>query len=618
MKYSRFVVENFKGIAHAEVRLDGPRIMSIVGLNESGKTTLLEAIHSFRPDKSTQTLVYGGDVKAVSPDYLIPKHKEANFNGEIKVTAEVVLSTSDKRDLVAHMRDAHEVHVEGASIPSTFEITKSHEFKASRHVDTNTYWDIKFYKKTEGSRELVDYDTDEVTWAAATDWIQQRLPVIRYFPTFLFQFPERIVLNDSVIESTNQIYRRMFASVLKHTDPTLDIDEHIVKRVTGGSSGPFVGVMQVYFDSVDRRHVDAVLAKVSALVTAVVIKRWNEIFRDKIMSKVVSIEPSITKAEGSEEASVGVRFLIEDGTEKYNVSERSLGFRWFFCFLLFTQFQTSRGDGRSTIFIFDEPASNLHARAQRQLLESFVHIARGDNALIYSTHSHHMINPAWLEGAYIVENQAVTYTESDFVVPWKNTKTQINLYPYKQFVSRFPKKTTYFEPILEALDYAPSDLEFVEPAVLVEGKSDFYVFTYFSKVLGLSKLDFMPSSGADDLGPITALYLGWGKNFILLLDGDKKGKESKERYVEEFSLPAARCMTTADVDPLFKTMESALGPDVSAMVAAHYGTTGLASKKQIMRFFQEHLATKTKVNVPESAVTNVKRLIEEFERRLAG
>lgn len=52
MKYTRFSVQNFKGIKSAELRLEGPRIVSIVGLNESGKTTLLEAIHSFRPDKS--------------------------------------------------------------------------------------------------------------------------------------------------------------------------------------------------------------------------------------------------------------------------------------------------------------------------------------------------------------------------------------------------------------------------------------------------------------------------------------------------------------------------------------------------------------------------------------
>jgi hypothetical protein len=33
---------------------------------------------------------------------------------------------------------------------------------------------------------------------------------------------------------------------------------------------------------------------------------------------------------------------------------------------------------------------------------------------------------------------------------------------------------------------------------------------------------------------IIALYMAWGRDFIILLDGDKAGEKSKKAYIEEF------------------------------------------------------------------------------------
>ena len=51
-----------KGIKDTVVDLSGDHgaaIFAFVGLNESGKTTVLEAIHSFSPDRATSELVGG-------------------------------------------------------------------------------------------------------------------------------------------------------------------------------------------------------------------------------------------------------------------------------------------------------------------------------------------------------------------------------------------------------------------------------------------------------------------------------------------------------------------------------------------------------------------------------
>ncbi|WP_261925794.1 AAA family ATPase [Methylorubrum sp. GM97] len=49
MKFTGFKIENFKGIDKAIISLKpaGSNVYTLIGLNESGKTTVLEAISTF-------------------------------------------------------------------------------------------------------------------------------------------------------------------------------------------------------------------------------------------------------------------------------------------------------------------------------------------------------------------------------------------------------------------------------------------------------------------------------------------------------------------------------------------------------------------------------------------
>ena len=84
MKIHKFEIKNFKGIDSTTVSLidDAPgNITTLVGLNESGKTTILEAIsHFITEDKDTATLV-GTVLQKSSLQDLIPKDRKAAFTG---------------------------------------------------------------------------------------------------------------------------------------------------------------------------------------------------------------------------------------------------------------------------------------------------------------------------------------------------------------------------------------------------------------------------------------------------------------------------------------------------------------------------------------------------------
>ena len=199
--------------------------------------------------------------------------------------------------------------------------------------------------------------------------------------------------------------------------------------------------------------------RASAAVTKLVFGRWNKIFGEDVKGKEVLItydvmEGEIQDEEGTkcttEEHDVSVKFQIRDGTRRFDVNDRSLGFRWFFAFMLFTQFRVARSVTRPLLFLFDEPASNLHAAAQQKLINSFPEIAKGEHTLAYSTHSHYMIEPKWLEQTFIVTNRSDAPVNSVLDdISLDDKSLDIKVATYRSFVNQHPTQTSYFQPILD-------------------------------------------------------------------------------------------------------------------------------------------------------------------------
>ena len=67
-----------------------------------------------------------------------------------------------------------------------------------------------------------------------------------------------------------------------------------------------------------------------------------------------------------------------------------------------------KNENQNQIYLFDEPASNLHTTAQKRLLESFKEISK-KNYIIFTTHSHYLVKPEWLSGVFIVKNESINY-----------------------------------------------------------------------------------------------------------------------------------------------------------------------------------------------------------------
>ena len=469
MEYLSFRIENFKGILNQEIRLDRSptgRVFTLVGLNESGKTTVLEAISLLVGREKHLESLYKEEFRHGDVHDMIPIKKKANFNESVKISTEISMSDSDIDEIIRYVDNNFPFNVNRKLFPDILKITREMKFKDSIYIGTTNRWTLPLIGQSTNNPFLnIPLSThDEKSWGIVITEISKKLPSILYFPTFLFEFPEYIYVSEETDESgKNAYYRSIIKDIMdsfSDENNKYNIDQHIVNRARSGGQP-------------ERRALDALLSKMSSVVSHTIFKMWNKIFERDIPKKDIVITYNTENSVDGETIKIYLEFKIKDGDEIYLITERSLGFRWFFCFMLFTQFRQYRKEQKETLFLFDEPASNLHLRAQAQLLRSFTKmINEGHGKIIYSTHSHYMIDPKWLENTYIVSNRGMHDTDES-MYEYSSRGTDIEILRYREFTSIYPGKESYFQPILNALEYAPSKLEFASDSIFVEGKTTF-------------------------------------------------------------------------------------------------------------------------------------------------
>jgi hypothetical protein len=297
---------------------------------------------------------------------------------------------------------------------------------------------------------------------------------------FIFDFPATIYLTDRG-GTVDQFYRRVFQDILDYDNRGHTIEKDIVRRVQGEKLVvPWKSFLTAWGEHDDREKIQHVLDRAGAAVIRLVFGRWNKIFREDTKGKEVVIsyevvEGEIKDAQGnrikSQNHDVRIKFQIRDGTRRFDVNDRSLGFQWFFSFLLFTQFRVARSSAgaRPLLFLFDEPAANLHAGAQQNLIESFPEIARKEKVLAYSTHSLYMIEPKWLEQTFIITNRADAPASSMLdEISLDDESLDIQVATYRSFVNSHPGQTSYFQPILDRLEVVPSRFDAKKASVVLE------------------------------------------------------------------------------------------------------------------------------------------------------
>ncbi|MBA7480663.1 hypothetical protein ES707_16125 [subsurface metagenome] len=231
------------------------------------------------------------------------------------------------------------------------------------------------------------------------------------------------------------------------------------------------------------------------------------------------------------------RTRIRNSRHRVSVSfdERSTGFVWFFSFLVRFS-QVRKNFGENLIILLDEPALNLHAKAQADLLRYIEERLRPYHQVIYTTHSPFMIDPDNILSARTVEDKI----------------TNMSVEGTKVGDQVFSTDTDTLFPLQRVLGYEIAQTLFIgRNTLIVEGPSDVLYLKWFSQALqqsGREHLDprwvVAPCGGVDKMMSFVKLFGANMLNIAALVDYSEGQKNKIRRFRESGIIPGARILST--------------------------------------------------------------------------
>lgn len=526
MKLKKITIHKYKSF-ETEQKFDlEDDITILVGMNESGKTSALEAIaktHYFQDDKSfkfNSTHDYprkdkkrmeknGENPEAITCVYEIDNElkqtiEEEMGKGVLKSTSFSVTTKYDNSRTISISIDAKKfIEYKTKEIGISSETLNEKLLKVKNKEDLETVQkEYTEESKVAGIKSFIKYFENVYNWQ--NDPIGEyvyRVLVAPKIPKFLYydeyySLPSRISIEKLQKQNLEETECKTAKALFELAD--INIDD-IVKAT---SFEDFI----------------AELEATESIISQELFKYWQT-------NKNLNITFQIDKKEQAN--SYGnhiVEHILDIRVKNKGVSlplkNRSKGFNWFFSFLVW--FKKIQEDQKSNyILLLDEPGLNLHAAAQADLLR-FLEDLSQNYQIVYTTHSPFMITSDKLQRV-----RTILETEKGSVI--------------SDSIQEKDPKTLF--PLQAALGYDIAQNLFISKNnLLVEGVSDLIYLQYMSAILenadkkGLSHdITIVPTGGLEKVATFISLLRSNDLQIVCLLDSftDPKGKAKLDNMIAQ-------------------------------------------------------------------------------------
>lgn len=198
-------------------------------------------------------------------------------------------------------------------------------------------------------------------------------------------------------------------------------------------------------------------------------------------------------------------------------NKRSLGFQWFVAFLL--HFNANFGNElKNCLILLDEPGIHLHPGGQNDLLKEIEKLAIW-NQIIYTTHLPFMVNRNHPERIIFLNKIRGITT---LTKPKKGLLDNILLGNTLGFsfssISNFGEVNLFVEGITDK--------------ILIEALAVNYSQKLNSDLLDLNNFSIISINGISNLDSFIRVAQESKINYLVLIDGDKKGEDQYKKYKE--------------------------------------------------------------------------------------
>lgn len=592
----RFRVQNFRNIDDSGwIPLE--RVTSFVGRNESGKTTLLKALHKFNPasaepyvpqrefprDRFTRDFRKGKDWPVCSVTFALSAAFRSTILAALGITAPTTATFT--RFFDGSLSVEYDMAVEDASVTGADAAKLLDSFaKGARRLPEGTaeqedsikllrkslsdwatakkeeFTKIASLKNVEGAALL------KATTAAANglaepktadlvetlqDGLEQLLARAQAAP-----IPERL---DDLVTKALPVF--IYFENYGILDSAIYLPRFL-EDLAASPHDPRVRTINAVFRHVqldakslaDLGREEAAEARRNGQTVTDVMIRNDQQRKELRAVKTNSASLDITKrfSEWYGQRRHTIRYSADGDYFRIWISDdrrpgvdielesRSKGFQWFFSFYLVFLVESESGH-RDAVLLLDEPGLNLHPTAQQELLGFFEKLSES-NVLLYSTHS-----PFLIDGEHIHRVRPVTEDDSGH--------SRIS-------VDGWPRDRDTIFPLQAAAGYAMVKGLFQDRKnVLVEGMADYLYLQCLSlacRATGRTALPtdvyVTPSGGTKLMGHLASLFLGQNVRPLVLLDGDDAGRARRDALLKELYAGTERAVLLLD---------SALGPSVT-------------------------------------------------------
>lgn len=521
-------VTNFRCIEDSgEFRLD--QVTCLVGKNESGKTSLLKALHGMNPWNSGEGAF---DKERDYPRRYLLDYEQQHGDEEAKiVVARWKLDEEDKAAL-ANVFGGTTSHIE------YFETTKAYT------APTNT-WNIDIDEANVTRHVLAGaaLHAEELSELQSIQTIKDlkealATPKSERHTALLNHLNQHFGRDRAVLALIDVLHPRMpkflYFSQYQRMHGQVSLEEIVQKKANNKLTEDdkvFIALCDMVGVPVEKIAALNQFEQMNARFEAASSKITREIFEFWSQNKHLKVQLRIDAGKHGDpppfNAGNVVRTRIFNEHHEMTVSfdDRSTGFVWFFSFLvLFSQVRATHGGG--VIILLDEPALSLHAKAQSDLLRYIEERLAPHHQVIYTTHSPFMVPAHNLTSVRTVEDVVVEKSNGDVEVLGTKVGDEV----------LSTDRDTLF-PLQSALGYEITQSLFLgKHTLLVEGPSDLLYLKAFSDELkkrDRTPLDtrwvICPMGGAGKVSAFMSLFGANDLNVAVLLDyaqGEKKHIEN--------------------------------------------------------------------------------------------
>lgn len=498
MRYMKFTISDYRAISGPlAIDLDKKSFVPIIGVNESGKTTILHAICAFDLFNDEQ---HGG------------RHLEDTGNlykepaPDAKVRAEIEISKDEYRKLLIELAHENAAHASASRALSRKTLQLPETITIERDIKTKAYSLLTpLFKKKEANQLFADK-------------VIRNSPYILYFDDFRDKLDDKILIDEEQKEDPPG-WLAIIEELFRQTDSNLSV-----------FTLPYL----------EERRRSGVLSRVQRHLNNTLTKEWQNFRLDDRDALEISIK--LNTESGPNETSrhyLALSVIEKDaqGNEHFFfVSDRSKGFYWFFNFVMKLEFNPKKqvDNDRNTIYLLDEPGSYLHASAQSKLCTKLRSLSER-NKVIYCTHSHYLLNP-----------EVIPF--SSIHVADRGKDGNINLVPIPNYSGSMHERRLAFQPVMDALQIKPFLMDLSHKhVVVVEGMFDYYAMEMFRNN---RPLIILPSVGADSIKYFISILIAWQREVRALWDADAEGRkylqEAKLKFGDEFASTRFRLLPSRD------------------------------------------------------------------------